>query len=388
VALKKKRIRSIVIILAFIIYFLTAARPIPREIILAHEWITSLETDLQNANTDFQEGDPDKKMPEPVSPIWSDDLIPFALGSRFGFVGSSGSFAVNRAKTNDIYLSRNMWTEYGAEPENIVINNILEGTEINVENARGYPVLLDGKIFIFGSDQNSISEINDNGNINWTYDFGAPLTAFDAAAGFIVTGSLDGVIEVFNSSGERIYIFEPGGSRYSIILGCAVSNNGMYIGIICGIDQQRFLLLERTGNSDYMVVYHEFLETGFRRPVRVLFIDDDQRVIYERMEGIGCYSIKTRRAVTIPLDGEIVAIDESGDSGILFLITAHADRLKKLVGIRFPAERFFELPGNGVQNNIFMQASFRSDDVFLRRAGSMLVIGGGTALISFSLTEK
>ena len=384
--LKKKSIRFIIIVIFFIVYFLAAARPIPREIILAPEWISTLET--ANTNIDLQENDSSENEPD-KTPVWSDDLLPFVLGSRFGFVDSSGNFAVNRIKTHDIYISRTMWTEYGAEPENIAVNNILKGTEINISNAGGYPVFLDDRIFIFGSDQNSLSAINDSGNIEWTYDFGAPLTAIDAAAGLIVTGSLDGVMEVFNSSGERIFIFEPGGSRYSVILGIAISRNGMYIGIICGIDQQRFLLLEKTGNNgDYMVVYHEFLETGFRRPVRVLFTDDDLRVIYERTGGIGCYNIKTRRAVIIPLEGEIAAIDESGGDGILFLITSHADKQKKLVGIRFPQDRFYEFPGNGEQNSVYMNASFKSDDVFLRRSGSMLVIGGGTKLISFNLGEK
>jgi len=389
-ALKKKRIRFIIIIIIFFIYFLAAARPVPREIMLNPEWLSPLDAFSINTNTDSPENISDNGgIYEPVLQIMSDNLLPFSLGARFGFVDSSGNFALNRIKAHDIYLSRNMWTEYTAEPENIVINNILNGTEINIENAGGYPVLLDDRIFIFGSDQNSLSAINDSGNIEWTYDFGAPLTAIDAASGLIVTGSLDGVIEVFNSGGERIYIFEPGGSRYSIILGCAISRNGLYIGIICGIDQQRFLLLERTGNNgDYMVIYHEFLEAGFRRPARVLFIDGDQRVIYERTEGIGCYSIKTRRAVTIPLDGGIAAIDESGENGILFLITSHADNLKKLTGIRFPQEKFFEFPGMTAQNNIFMKASFKSNDVFLRRADSMLVIGGGTSLISFRLSEK
>ena len=375
-AQESKKITFIIIILIFIIYFFAAARPIPRETVLAYKWASSLKTELT-------ENDQDKDKP------WSGDLIPFNLGSYFGFADSSGNFALNRIRTDDIYLSRNMWTEYGAESENITVNNILNESEIIIENAGGYPILLDNRIFILGSEQNSLSEIDNKGNVLWTYEFGAPLTAIDAASGLVVTGSLDGLVEVFNSRGERIFYFDPNGSRYSIILGCAVSRDGSRIGIISGIDQQRFLLLERLDNiGDYKVIYHEYLDTGFRRPVHILFVDNDQHIIYERMGGIGYYNIRSRRGINIPLEGEITAIDESGDNGLLFLITSHANLLKKLVGIKFSPNRFLgRLSGTAV-HTVFLEASFNSADVFMKREGSMFVIGGGTTLISFDLEEK
>jgi hypothetical protein len=386
-AQKKNRIKAFIIILIFIVYFLMAARPVPREKVLAHSWIKSLALSPQTSYTQDENNLSDDGISVPVL---TGALLPFTLGSRFGYVDSQGQFAINRSMINDIYLSTNMWTEYGAEPANIVINNILDDTKINIENTRGYPVLLDGRIFILGSEQNSLSQIGENGNILWTYEFGAPLTCMDAASGLVLTGSLDGAVEVFNSDGERIYYFEPGGSRYSVILGCAVSKDGAYIGIVCGIDQQRFLLFERFGSAggEYKVVYHEFLGTGFRRPVYVLFIDDDRRIVFERAGGIGCYTIKSRRGIFIPLDGRIAAVDGSGDQGIFFLITSHPGQEKKLTGIQFPQEGFMGFLRNAESDLVFLKASFKSDDVFLGRTGSTVVAGGGSALISFSLEEK
>jgi len=374
VAKKKKKIKFIIIFLVFILYFFIAARPVQRETILSPKWINSLEIE------GFTNGD---------------IILPFVLGSNFGYIDSSGHFALNKIITGKVYLSRNMWTEYDSEPENIIINNIQNGTAVNIDNPGGYPVLLDNRIFILGSDQNSLSEIGTGGRVVWAYESGAPLTCIDAAADLVVTGSLDGAVEVFDSSGERIFYFEPDGSRYSIILGVAMSRNGSRIGIICGIDQQRFLLLERHGNTggDYKVIYHEYLGSGFRRPVRILFVDDDQRVVYERTGGIGSYNIRSRHGIFIPLEGEIAAIDELGDNGFLFLVTSHADDLKKLVGIRFPPDRLFGVSRINAERTIFMKASFRSADVFLGRtrinnSGSALVVGGGTRLISFELEEN
>jgi hypothetical protein len=390
-AQKKNRIKIFIVFLIFIFYFLAAARSVPRETVLTYKWIKSLALNpqeyTQNENNLSDGGLSDNASDVPV---FSGALLPFTLSSRFGYIDSFGHFAINRTMINDVYLSPGMWTEYGAEPANIVINNILDDVKINIENPRGYPVLLDDRIFILGSEQNSLSQINEDGKILWTYEFGAPLTCIDAASGLVVTGSLDGAVEVFNSDGERIYYFEPGGSRYSVIMGCAISKDGSHIGIVCGVEQQRFLMFERFGSAggEYKIIYHEFLGNGFRRPVYILFIDDDRRIVFERSGGIGCYTIKSRRGLFIPLDGKIAAVDGSGDQGIFFLVTSHPGQEKKLIGIQFPKEGLLGISDNRGQDSVFLRASFKSDDVFLGRTGSTVVTGGGDALISFYLEEK
>jgi len=426
-AQKRKRIRIIIIILLFFTYFFLAARPVPREIILAPGWISSLTSSshvgssLVNNSLAYNtiesgslDGDQAEEYEEPdnvtetQSVNFSDNnrvtnnrnlqYLPFNLGSHFGYVDISGQFIIKKVITDNIYLSRNMWTEYASEPSNILIKNTREETIINIDPvgaAQGYPILLDDRIFIISSDQNSLSEIDKYGNIVWSYEFGAPLTCIDARAGLLLAGSLDGIIEIFNYTGERIFYFEPGGSRYAVILGCAISHDGSRIGIISGIDQQRFLLLERFGNTggDFKVVYHEYLDTGFRRPVRILFIDEDQRIVFERTGGIGCYNIRYRRGIFIPLDGEIYAVEDSGDRGYFFLVTSHGLSEKKLVGIRFSADRWLPFSVFPDTDTIFMKAPFKSNDVFLSRIrlndnGSMIVVGGGQTLISFTLEEK
>jgi len=373
-ALKQKSIRLIIIALLFIIYFFIAARQIPRETILVPVWISSLEYNVPAFER--SSGAPDR-------------LLPFTLGSHFGYVDSSGRFAVNRIKTSEIYLDEKMWTEYGNMPSNIEIKNISQETIINIENVKGYPFLLDNRVFIFGSEQNELSEIDSGGNVIWTYEYGAPLTCVDTTEELILTGSLDGAVEILNSRGNRIYFFEPGGSRYSVILGCAVSRNGSQIGIISGIDKQRFILLERFSSNpgEYKVIYHEYLDTGFRRPVHITFIDEDSRIVFEREGGLGCYNIKTRRSIFIPFEGKIAAIDNSGDQGFLFLIVSHPMQRNELVGIKIPQDNFF-LQSFDMRNTIFLKAPFKSSDIFLGRNDSMFVAGGGKTLISFNLEEK
>jgi hypothetical protein len=389
--MKIKKLRIFILVFLFIVYFFIAARPVPLETILAPSWISDLKEEAFHGRQTFN-----------GTHFHSGQLIPFVLGDYFGYVDSTGYFVINQTSTNDIYLSENMWTEYTAEPSSIEIKNISEDTIVNIENPGGYPVLLDNRIFIIGSEMNSLSEIDTNGNTKWIYEFGAPLTSIDAAAGLVVVGSLDGVVEILDSNGYRIFYFEPGGSRLSVILGCVISGNGSRVGIISGIDKQRFILLERLSSTDvnYRVVYHEYLEDGFRRPVHISFIDEDRRIIYERMGGISCYNIKPRRGVFIPLDGEIAAFDNLGTQGLLFVVTSslappsqrsQQSQLsqRELIGINIPQDKRFAISSQiNMQDAIFLKASFKSDDVFFSRTGSILIVGGGSTLISFSLEEK
>jgi hypothetical protein len=392
-AQKSKNIRIVIIFLLFFAYFLAAARPVPREAVLAPQWISSLNVQTVDGTSgqtySLRTPSSGNVNAAGASP---EILLPFALGDHFGYINSSGQFILNNTRTGNIALTGKMWAEYSAIPSEIKINYIGSDKVISIDDPRGYPVLLDDRIFIFGSEQNSLSEIDADGNTMWTYEYGSILTCIDVAAGLVLTGSIDGVIEILDSEGKRIYNFSPAGSRITTIYGCALSRDGSRIGVVSGIDPQRFILFERFGSSDsgeYRIIYHEFLDAGFRREVLVTFIDEDRRIIYERAGGIGCYSMRSRRGVFIPLAGDIAAVDYSGDQGMFFLVTSNSMQQKELVGIRFPQDRRFQMirPLN-MSSAVFLRAPFKSPDVFLVRNGPTLVTGGRTTLISFNLENK
>jgi hypothetical protein len=354
----------------FVVYIFTAARPIPRETILVPRWLSSLESGypitIQRADN------PEEGAAEDPS------LIPFRLGDRFGYAGPSGRLPVNRLKTQNLFLSASYWAEYEAVSEEIEILKNSGERAFAIENGRGYPLVLEGRLFLIGKDMDTLSALDEDGKTLWSHDFAAPLTCIDGAAGFILTGSLDGVVEILDQDGKRFFFFEPGGSRISVILGCSFSRDGNRLGIISGIDDQRFLLLERYGDparGEFRVIYHEFLEDGFRRPVHIAFIDNDDRVAFERQGGLSIYDPRDRINQIIPLEGRIFAMDSEGSGGIFFLILSREGTQKELVGI--------ELPGA-----IILRAPFRSDDAFLHRSGPRLYLGGGNVLAAFELEKR
>ncbi|MDR0525254.1 MAG: WD40 repeat domain-containing protein [Spirochaetaceae bacterium] len=350
-----------------LVYIFGAAQPIPEETVLSHRWLKSLESSYP-------------RVAEEEGPV-----LPFFLGNRraghFGYVDKDGNFTVNQSlkEHHNVYLSPTAWAEHTAIPKSIEVRNALNQPVVTIEDAFGYPMILDGRMFLINSALTSLSELDETGGVRWTYDFASYLTVIDGANGLIAAGLLNGSVEILNDQGRRIFSFEPGGSRISVIYGCAMSQDGSRIGVIAGADLQRFLLLERfaggSGGPEYKVVYHEFLEEGFRRPVHIEFVDKDERIAFERQGGLGLYEIRSRTSLKLPLEGEIKELDSIGGDRLLFLVTAQSKFEKRLVAVRFPG-------------TIVIEAPFKSEYTFLGRQDSRIYVGGNMTLAAFELEKK
>ncbi|MDR2417895.1 MAG: WD40 repeat domain-containing protein [Treponema sp.] len=361
---KVKYLCFIIVASIFVIYVFVASRPIPVEMILTPQWFISLESDYSIA--------------KPVDPSQNSALVPFKLGNRYGYVDVKGNFAINQVQRGYVSIVSDYWAEYDAIPESITVLNPANETVVTINDVHGYPMFLDKRIFLVNSARASLSALDDSGQIAWTHDFSSLITTIDAANGFVIAGLLHGAVEILDSKGQRIFSFEPGGSRLAVITGCAISKDATRVAIISGIDSQRFLLLERYGdteNVEYKTVYHQFLEDGTRQPVHVAFVDNDRRVAFERQGGLGLYDISARTSLKVPLAGRIIEIDKVGDENILFLLTAQSDNEKRLAAVRFPGELIFETP-------------FNSSNFFLSRQGSRIYIGGNMTLASFELERR
>lgn len=292
-----------------------------------------------------------------------------------------------------------------------------------IEDGHGYPFFLDGRAFVMHSDQNSVSRLDADGSIEWTYDFTAPVTCVDAAAGFLLAGTLAGTAELVDGEGRGVYTAEPSGSRIAGVYGCALSADGSMMALVCGLDRQRFVLMGRQGGADgsaaftsgvftsgvsasgvsaWRVLAHEFIGDGLRRPVIVRFVDGGGSVAFERQGGLGLYAVRARTSRFVPLDGRMLALEDCGSgtpvSGILFLLTEGA--APKDAAIEAPdapdpsATPLSETPLSktlaavSLSGELLIEAPFTSEAAFLRRLDGVLLAGGGSALAAFSLESK
>ncbi|MDR0410332.1 MAG: WD40 repeat domain-containing protein [Spirochaetaceae bacterium] len=360
--IKKKYVIPLAAV-ASLLYAFAVASPVTEETVLSLKWIKSIENGY-----DEQTGA-------------NEQIFPFELGDSFGYISQDGRFSVNRTKKAYISLSDYFWAEYGAQDDFISVKGPRNEDVFNIEDAYGYPFFLDSRSFIIHSDQNSVSQLEmvqsgSPGTVKtaWSYDFTSPISCVDAAAGLFLAGTLDGTIELVDGAGKRLYFSEPSGSRITAIFGCALSKDGKKIALVSGVDKQRFIFIEQFGVS-WRITFHEFIGEGLRRNVYVMFVDNGDKVVFEREGGLGIYDVKTRSIYSVALDGEIAALDGGNNNGMLFLINSKNEYEKKLIGIKLP-------------NTVAIEAPFNSADTFLSVQDDDLFVGGRTAIASFVIEKK
>ncbi|MDR0513054.1 MAG: WD40 repeat domain-containing protein [Treponema sp.] len=358
----KKKNWLLIALAFFAVYFFAAARPVTEETVLLPRWVSSLYTD-DHINISAFSGEGEQ------------NPMPFRIGPRHGFINRYGNFLINQTTTNHLASSETFWAEHGATPEQISVMNPHGNLALTIDNPQGFPLFLDGRVFIVGAEENSLTAIGEAGQMLWQHDLTAPLTAIDAANGRVLAGTLNGAIELLDFEGRQVIApFEPGGSRLQAIFGVAISASGTQLAVISGIDQQRFLLLEQAGDI-FRVAHHEFLGEGFRREVHITFADNDRRVIFERGEGLGIFDVSARTSVTVPLRGEVALLDNSGLYPYFFAVVDEGQDRKRFVTIRYP----------GV---VIGEAPFISEYVFFTRKGNELFIGGDLAVASFEIGRR
>ena len=372
-AIEKKFYFVILAVFAFIAYTLLAAEPIPSETILTNNWLKEL-----NIGSDEEDV------------LENGLMIPFMLGNRYGYVSNTGKVLLNREREQTVSLSPEFWSEYENFPMEIIIRDPLSNKEIILKNPGGYPLFIDGRIFLISKDQTSLKEFNKDGEILWQHDYEAPLTCIDAAGGYVLTGTLDGMIDLLDGGGSPLFpSFAPGASRIPVILCCRLSSDGSKIAVISGIDKQRFLFLELYGNNDYRVTYHEFLKgEGFRREMLLAFIGNDTRVVFEQEAGLGIYDVNDRSTLTLPLSSRnegqfpllpgsrLLALEEEGGNGLFFyIISGSNSEEKRFIALKLPGKELLNVP-------------FKSEFSFLTRRGNEIFIGGGMTLACFTLDKR
>jgi hypothetical protein len=350
--------------LAFLgLYFFVASTRIPRETVLVPFSINSLET---------------THPPLMQETVPLDRLSPFNQNKHVGYVDDAGIIVTNQVQKGYVSLSQEYWTDYMSVPDTIEIKDPYNNVIMTIQDPQGYPVFLDNRIFIVGPECQLLQEINQDGSVAWTYYFAAPVTTLDAKAGLVAAGSLDGTIELLDNQGKQIFSFIPGGSRLSTITGCALSQDGSKLALVSGVDQQRFLFLERLENAgiiEYRVVYHEFLDEGLRKPMHVEFVNNDMGVVFERQGGLGFYNTILRYTVSVEFEGDMIDMDASNNDRLVCMITALNNLQKHFVIVRLP-------------DTLIMEAPFKSYDSFLSRSGRRITVGGGSALAIFEMEKR
>lgn len=357
-AVKKGRRLILLGTLVFVVYFFVASIPTEEALSLAPGWRSSLSVGTGAAGTTDTR------------------LYPFSIAGRFGYYRADGELLLLGDDDGTVELSDEAWTSKGSDGVSTV--RAPDGEVLYSFTGEGLPFFLEGRAYLVSPQQNALTAFDRNGAALWTRAFSAPITCVDARAALVAVGLLDGSLELLGAeTGTKRFSFAPGGSKYPVIVGIRLSDSGRRIATVSGIGPQRFLLLEES-NGTYKVIHHEYLESAFRRPVLMAFLEDDRYVAFEARDGIAVHDTSSGGTARIPQAGRLLSIANDQRDGKLFALFEEEEG-RLLLGVTLPSSVFFKARTEETMPN---------KDGFLQRIGDRLIVGSPSAIAALDILRR
>ena len=239
--LKKLNPISTICTTVVLAYTFFAIKPLSKEIHFATKW-----------TVDCNKPSPDSDKTEPSQ------YIPFKLGQNAGFFTEDGQIAQAFTFPYKIAISPDDYCIYGTSDKSLKLVS-KEGKQKKELKMQGFPFFQKGRKFLMLPGGTSFVFLNENFEPKWKFENYVPITALDSTNDKVAAGYADGSILIFDADGKIERQYEPGGSKYPVILGLAVSEDGLTTASISGQKQQRFTLAKRE-NGITKIFFHEYLE--------------------------------------------------------------------------------------------------------------------------------
>lgn len=358
----RKPLAAVALALAVLSYYFIAAGRLEPEFVLAPAWTANLD----------RAGSADAFATPATGAAASEAVaLGFELGRFHGQVGPDGRILHVGLRDFRSTVSDGYVIPYDFDSDGLTVLDSVGAPSYEIK-APGAPWFSSGRLFLAGPEMGSVSEYSGSGELLWSLDFGAPISAFAADEGLAVAGLVDGTIVAIERDGSVALRTAPGGSRIEIILGLAVDSERGRIAAICGIDRQRFVLLTRTGGA-YRVASHSYLSTDFRRPVSIRLSADGRHAWYEGATGIVVRRLEDGSESTLDLPSRDFTISEDPSRGLTYLLSR--DAASATLVVVSPPDRVlgrYVLPGA---------------DAFARAYGDLVFTGSGERLAAFAAGE-
>lgn len=296
---------SALLILCYIFVF---SEPLSAELSIQTRWQIKLDSFLlKNENYSI------------ISEQQNIKLFSFYTSGYFGYFSPEGKLYLLGKNSSIVPVSDSSFVLAQADDKgNNYVLKKNDGNTIQSFYAEN-PFFFKNSLYSAEAGGSGLTSFDEFGHKLWAYRFSNHLSAFGAADGIVVGGTIDGYLEGVANDGSRAFIFAPGGSRLEVIFGLGISSSGKYIAAISGIDKQRLVILKK-GGIDYKVSKHIYLDSDYREPSRVIVMEDEKHVLYRRPDGIGVLTVDGKVDTVLPIQADDFTVALDKNKKIAFLI--------------------------------------------------------------------
>ncbi len=352
----KKTVKIAVAVIIFcLLYIILAFRRMSTELHLSPEW----SVDISNQDSVSQ----------------SEETIPYRLGQNIGYFTEDGRIASRIPYPFKATISESYYASYGTDNTSTEFYRA-DGTPAGTISEQGFPFFDGSRLYVFLPGGNAFASYTTTGNAEqlWKYESYAPITAFATSSGGVVAGLADGTIVSFDHGGRQIHRFAPGGSSIPVILGADISEDGKTVACVSGQNQQRFVVAQKTDDGHSKIIFHEYLDRDFNSQVLVKFGGDGKTVYYNYNGGLGIANLETLSSRHVPLEGQIVQIEEATDSWLVVVLSRKG--------------KTYTVTVIEPENHPVAEFSFDADCAFIQTRGDRLFLGRDSKISCMTLSRK
>ncbi|MBQ5490510.1 MAG: hypothetical protein IIT68_00430 [Treponema sp.] len=341
--MKKSRAPVVLTVLFCILYILLAIRPLSTELSLQSQWTIDIQQEAKPASA-------------------TEETIPFKLGQSMGYFTADGTIVSSITFPFKAAISNTWCAAYSAGNTQTTLVNSQNQTGCTL-NVSGYPYFAENRIYIFLPGGSAVAQYNDQGFCIWQHEGYAPITAFSSSQGGSVIGYADGTVISYTAQGIQDQYFAPGGSQTEVVLGAAISPDGKTVACITGLNQQRFIIARKEGNTS-RIIHHHYIDKQSNEQQLVQFSKDAQTIFYSCSEGLAVVELGRKKAKAqkiIPIEGSILQIEESETEDFVYVLSRKDETCTVTI-----------LEGT---NTIAASFSFAAHNAFIQTKGSALFVG-------------
>ncbi len=249
----------------------------------------------------------------------------FKLDNYFGYLDDQTRLSYLLEPRHRVQASHHYFVVFDSEQLVHTVRNNRDEV-LSIIEAEGVPFVQGSNVFFIDTPSGRLQLFTVNGEFLWSYDVGAFISAFYSNDVMLAVGTLDGHLVLLDYEGQELGVHKPAGSRFMGIYGVGISPSGAYVGVITGLDPQRFLLFQR-GLRGYTPIFHQNMNTNFRRTTQVVFDENENFVYYEGSNELFMHKIADSRKAVVSLatQGRLRAVKSEIAPGFIAVLSADND---------------------------------------------------------------
>ncbi|MDC7240065.1 MAG: WD40 repeat domain-containing protein [Spirochaetales bacterium] len=197
------------------------------------------------------------------------------------------------------------------------LNSSMGGETVRFKGP-GFPLILEGRYFAADYGAAYICEYSGDGEMLWSWQGLAPVSALSWNRDLIAAGSIDGVVRIFDREGSLREIRIPSEGADHAVYGLSLSPSSRTISVIAGFREQSLYIYSL---EDAALIRTEVLDSDYRRPVKMYGTEGEQEMLWvEQPRGLLCF-YDAGDPLFVPVEGTLLSMKRDETSALVYIIS-------------------------------------------------------------------